>query len=136
MMAVGRMSSTSVSNAISNMVVRLFSEYTGRGPTRARTYIQEDLITVVLRDTLTKGELKLVEGGKIEHVRTTRRLFQDAMRADIVAGVEELTGRRVTAFLSDNHIDPDLAVETIVLEPSDAALRPETGLSDAGGAPA
>jgi uncharacterized protein YbcI len=86
----------SVSNAISNMMVRLLTEYVGRGPTRART----------------------------------RRLFQDAMRADIVAGIEEITGRRVMAFLSDNHISPDLAVETIILEPSDADGRTETGGSD------
>ncbi|HWF49996.1 MAG TPA: DUF2294 domain-containing protein [Solirubrobacteraceae bacterium] len=119
-----------VSNAISNMMVRLLSEYTGRGPTRARTYMQDDLITVVLRDTLTKAELRLARTGQMDHVRETRRLFQDAMREDIVAGIEGLTGRRVLAFLSDNHIDPDLAVETIILEPSDTERRPETGGSD------
>ena len=50
------------SAAISNMVVRLVSAYTGRGPTNARTHISEDLVTVVLRDTLTKGERSLVPG--------------------------------------------------------------------------
>jgi uncharacterized protein YbcI len=120
----------SVSNAISNMMVRLLSEYTGRGPTKARTYLQDDLITVVMRDTLTKAELQLARGGQMDHVRQTRRLFQDAMREDIVAGIEGLTGRRVLAFLSDNHIDPDLAVETIILEPSGIERHPETGRSD------
>ncbi len=61
-----------VSNAISNLVVRLLSEYTGRGPTRARTYMQDDLITVVMRDTLTKTERNLSRQGKDEHVRQTR----------------------------------------------------------------
>jgi uncharacterized protein YbcI len=84
----------SISSAISNLVVRVKRELTGRGPTQARTYMQEDLIAVVLRDTLTRGERQLVDNGRADHVRTTRRYFQDAMREDITRGIEELTGRR------------------------------------------
>jgi uncharacterized protein YbcI len=120
----------SVSSAISNLVVRITREYTGRGPTQARTYMQDDLITVVLRETLTKGELRLVDNGRADHVRATRRYFQDAMREELVAGIEELTGRRVIAFLSDNHFDPDLAVELLLLEPRPTVDEPETGRSD------
>lgn len=107
----------SVGNAISTAVVRLFNEYTGRGPTKARTYMQDDMVTIVLQDTLTKGERSLVRDGRAEHVLATRRMYQDTMHPDIIGAVEMLTGRRVTAFLSDNHIDPDLAVETLMLEP-------------------
>jgi len=120
----------SVSSAISNLVVRITREYTGRGPTQARTYMQDDLITVVLRETLTKGELRLAENGRADHVRATRRYFQDAMRDDLVAGIEELTGRRVIAFMSDNHLHPDLAVEVVLLEPRASEDQPETGASD------
>jgi uncharacterized protein YbcI len=105
--------------AISNAVVHVVSEYTGRGPTRARTYLAEDLVSVVMRDTLTKAELSLVHGGQQERVLDTRRMFQQTMRDELVAGVEEILGRRVIAFMSDNHIDPDLAVETFVLEPEE-----------------
>ncbi|MDX6574042.1 MAG: hypothetical protein QOC86_3198 [Gaiellales bacterium] len=118
-----------ISNAISNMAVRVMSEYTGRGPTRARTYIQGDLITVVMGDTLTRGERKLVESGNFDKVRDIRRRFQDAMREELVAGIEAITGRRVLAFLSDNHMDPDLAVETILLEPRAKDDPPEIGES-------
>jgi uncharacterized protein YbcI len=104
-------------SAISNRVVRVISDYTGRGPTRAKTYIHDDLITVVVQDTLTRGERSLVEDGKGEIVMRMRREFQATMRADLVAGVEELTGRRVIAFFSDNHIDPDAAVESFLLAP-------------------
>ena len=106
--------------AISNLVVRLFAEYTGRGPTRARTYIHDDLITCVLQDTLTKGELSLVRDGKVDLVLTTRKAFQDTMRDDMVAGVELIVERKVAAFLSDNHMDPDVAVESFVLAPREA----------------
>jgi uncharacterized protein YbcI len=107
----------SLNAAMSNLVVRLLSEYTGRGPTQARTYIQDDLISVVLRDSLTKGERSLVADGHTEHVLQTRKMYQETMRSALVSGIEELTGRRVIAFLSDNHIDPDIAVETLLLEP-------------------
>ena len=104
--------------AISNMVVRLTSQYTGRGPTKARTYINEDLVTVVLQDTLTKAERTLVAHDRSELVLTTRRVFQDAMEADFVAGLHEILGREVVAFLSANHANPDYAVETFILAPA------------------
>src|SRR3954463_12253416 len=109
---VERSSTGSVAAAISNGVVRLMNEYTGRGPTRARTYISDDLVSVVLRDTLTKGERSLVADGKTGLVLSTRKAFQITMGDELVALVEQITGRRVIAFLSDNHIEPDIAVET------------------------
>jgi uncharacterized protein YbcI len=109
----------SLSAAISNTVVRLLAEYTGRGPTKARTYVNDDLIAVVLQDTLTKGEQSLVRDGKTDLVLSTRKAYQNTMRADLIAAIETLTGRTVHAFLSDNHVDPDVAVESFVLVPQD-----------------
>ena len=103
--------------AISNHVVRTMSEYTGRGPTMGRTHINDDVVTVVLRDTLTKGERSLVGEDLDEFVLTMRKAFQGTMRDDLVSGVEEILGRRVIAFLSDNHIEPDIAVEVFLLAP-------------------
>jgi uncharacterized protein YbcI len=111
----------STTAAISNLIVRLLSEYTGRGPTRARTYINSDLISVVLADTLTKGERSLIRDGEATRVLDMRKAFQRTMRTDLVAGVEAITGRTVIAFLSDNHIDPDFAVETFILAPQSPA---------------
>ena len=109
--------------AISNMIVRLTSQYTGRGPTRARTYINQDLVTVVLQDTLTKAERTLLARDRSELVLATRRAFQDAMQADFVAGLQEILGREVVAFLSANHADPDYAVETFILAPEAVPVR-------------
>jgi uncharacterized protein YbcI len=109
--------------AISNMTVRLLSQYTGRGPTRARTFFNEDMVTVVLQDTLTKGERVLVKNDRDDLVLLTRVTFQEVMRDDLVAGIEEITGRSVIAFLSANHIDPDIAVETFILAPSAQTLN-------------
>ena len=103
--------------AISNLVVRLLSEYTGRGPTKARTHFSDNLITVVVQDLLMKGERSLIRDGKQDLVLETRRAYQLTMREDYTAGIEEITGRRVIAFLSANHIDPDVAIESFMLAP-------------------
>jgi uncharacterized protein YbcI len=112
----------SLSSAISNAIRQLLAEYTGRGPTRARTSIRDNLVVVLLEDTLTKGERRLVGKGRDHRVMDYRREFQEAMRDDAIASIEGITGRKVTAFMSANHIDPDLAAELFVLEPEpDAA---------------
>jgi len=105
--------------AISNAVVRLLRDYTGRGPTRTRTTIGSDTVVVTLRDSLTKAERTLAERGQALEVLAMRRAFQDTMREDLIAAVEELTHRKVEAFLSDNLYDPDVAVEIFLLEPVD-----------------
>jgi uncharacterized protein YbcI len=102
---------TSLHRDISDAVVRITAEYTGRGPTRARTTINGDWIYVALSDTLTKGERKLAESGRLDFVREARRTYQEAMREEFIAEIEALTGRRVLAFLSDAHVDPDVAIE-------------------------
>ncbi len=105
---------------ISTATVQLLHEYTGRGPTRAKTVINEDLVTIVLADTLTKGEQKLVDNGLAERVLQLRHDYQLTMRDDLVAIVERQLDRTVIAFMSQNHIDPDLAVEVFILEPAEA----------------
>ena len=104
--------------AISNAVVRTISEYTGRGPTKARTTMTNGWVFVTLEDTLTKGERKLAEGGRADSVLRTRRDFQEAMEADLTRLVEEMTGRKVVAFMSANHLEPDIAIEAFALAPN------------------
>jgi uncharacterized protein YbcI len=112
--------------AIARSTVQLLSEYTGRGPTKARAYITSDLITVVLRDTMNQGERSLVREGKRDLVRAVRKAYQDTMGPSLIDAVERHSGRQVIAFLSDNHLDPDIAVESFVMAPhtdGDGVLR-------------
>jgi uncharacterized protein YbcI len=101
---------------ISSTVVRVVADYTGRGPTRARTLINGDWVFITLIDGLTKGERRLVELGRDDFVRETRKAYQNAMREELTGEVERLTGRKVIAFLSDNHLDPDVGLEAMLLE--------------------
>jgi uncharacterized protein YbcI len=107
--------------AISEAVVRCMADVTGRGPTKARTTIDRDLIVVMLQNTLTSGERYLADSDRAEQVLNMRRAYQDAMREDFIAEIEALTSRTVIAFMSANHINPDLAGEIFVLEPDSTA---------------
>jgi uncharacterized protein YbcI len=106
--------------AISNGIVSLMHRYTGRGPVRARTTIDDNIIVCVLGATLTKAEQQLVENGKEKVVLRGRRAIQDTLEDEAITLVEELTDRDVVAFMSNNHIDPDLAVEIFILAPVEA----------------
>ena len=102
--------------SISSAVVHLFTEHTGRGPTRARTTIDGDLVVVILQDGLTKAERALVRAGHDDAVLRLRRAFQDTMSDELIAAVERLTQRTVQAFMSANHTEPDAAAEIFLLD--------------------
>jgi uncharacterized protein YbcI len=118
-------SAGALSAAISNAVVGLLHDYTGRGPTHARTTVSGDTVVVTLRNSLTKAERTLAEHGQALEVLAMRRAFQNTMRDDLIAAVERLTSRTVEAFLSDNLHEPDVAVEIFLLKPADGALLPD-----------
>jgi uncharacterized protein YbcI len=101
---------------ISSAVVHLFSKHTGRGPTKARTTLDADLVVVLLRDNMTKGEKSLVQAGKAAQVLEIRRTFQETMRPELVDAVETLTRRNVVSFMSANDVDPDAAAEIFLLD--------------------
>ncbi len=106
--------------ALSNAVVRIVREYTGRGPTQARASIRDDVVIVMLRETLLKAEHSLINDDKAALVVEMRRSFQQTMRKELSDAVEGITGREVIAFMSDSHLDPDYSVEVFVLAPSSA----------------
>jgi uncharacterized protein YbcI len=98
-------------------MVALFKEAMGRGPGRARTYIEDGIVVTVLHDTMTKAERTLKDENLEDHVRSLRRIFQGTFRDEAITVVERLTGRKVLAFLSDHAVDPDYAIEVFILEP-------------------
>jgi uncharacterized protein YbcI len=102
----------------------MLQEYTGRGPTKARTTINQDSVMVIFGDTLTKGEKRLAENGDAATVLEMRHRFQEAMREDLIAIVQMETERKVVAFMSANHIGPDMAAEVFVLEPMENGDQP------------
>jgi uncharacterized protein YbcI len=106
----------SLAAEISRHVVRLFADYTGRGPTRARTTIRDNVVLCVTQANMTKAERRLTQEGESDLVVTIRRKFQTTMRDDLVGGIEVITGRKVVSFMSDHDAQTDHAAEIFVLD--------------------
>jgi uncharacterized protein YbcI len=102
--------------AIANAITRLHRQYYGRGAASARTVAGRDHIIVFLEDIYTTVERTLIDAGNFDTVRATRHTFQMTMEREFVAAVEELTGRKVVAFMSEVHESPDISAEIFVLE--------------------
>jgi uncharacterized protein YbcI len=100
---------------ISNEIVHLHSQYYGRGPSKAKTYITDDLVVVVLEETFTPAERTLIDRGEAEGIQQIRRRFQQVMEGEFTAIVERATGRKVRAFLSETALEQDVAVEIFLL---------------------
>lgn len=101
---------------VGNAVAKLHRERYGRGATTTRAVIQGDFVLVVLEDVYTPSERTLIDAGDWEVVKATRQAFQMAVRDELVACVEDVLGRRVVAFMSQVHENPDLSAELFVLE--------------------
>jgi len=103
--------------AVTNGIVRLFREYYGRGPTKAKSYLLDERIVVcVLEDTMTTVEQTLVKNGHHPMVREVRLTFQEAMAAQFTGVVEKAMGRSVAAYHSQLTMEPDMGFEFFVLE--------------------
>ena len=104
--------------AISDGLVLLLKEYYGKGPTKAKTYYEDDLVVCLLRGGFTRVEQTLLEGGRGSSVIEQRMAFQDVMRQRFEGVVERATGRRVIGFMSGNQQHPDMICEVFILAPS------------------
>jgi uncharacterized protein YbcI len=105
--------------AVSDGIVALFKEFYGKGPTRAKTYYEDDLVVCLLRGGFTRVEETLRDAGRGHEVILQRMAFQDVMRDRFEAVIRQATGRRVIGFMSGNQQDPDMLCEIFVLAPSD-----------------
>lgn len=104
---------------ISNGMVGLLKEYYGRGPTRAKSYFQDDLVVCLLRGGFSRVEQTLLDGGRGAAVIHQRMEFQELMRDRFCQIIQDITGREVIGFMSGNQQDPDLMCEVFVLAPTD-----------------
>ncbi|MGH2895311.1 MAG: Na-translocating system protein MpsC family protein [Solirubrobacteraceae bacterium] len=101
---------------ITDRLVLLIREHYGRGPINAKTYFLDNLIVCVLSDGFIAIERTMMEGGSPDRVLELRREFQRLMETRYTEMVEELTGRKVLAFLSQAHVEPDLTVEMFLMD--------------------
>jgi uncharacterized protein YbcI len=102
---------------VTNAIVRLHRQHYGKGPTRSKSYLLDDVLICVMQDVLTVGERTLAEAGDEDRVRYTRLAFADAMRDRFAEEVERIVGRPVLGFTSQVLVSRDVVIEMFVLEP-------------------
>jgi uncharacterized protein YbcI len=105
-----------LNQAIANAIVRRRKVFLGRGPTKAQAFYRDNVVVVVMEDSLTEVERRVADGGGRDAVLGMRLRYQLTMRTELVDVVEGLTGCHVEAFIGGNHISPDLAAEVFVLD--------------------
>jgi uncharacterized protein YbcI len=113
---------------VTNAIVRLHRTHYGKGPTRSKSYLIDDVLICVMREIFTTVERTLIDAGEHDMVRETRLAFQEAMQDTFKSAIEEILGRTVLGITSQVLIDRDTAIEVFVLEPDDRV----GGRADAG----
>jgi uncharacterized protein YbcI len=121
-----------VLTAISDGMVALLKEFYGRGPTRAKSYYEDDLVVCVLRGGFSRVEQTLLDGGRGHAVIQQRMEFQEVMRDRFTGVIEQATGRTVIGFMSGNQQHPDMMCEVFILAPTDLLGEHEWGDASGG----
>jgi uncharacterized protein YbcI len=103
--------------ALANELGKLLADFTGRGATRSRAFVHQDMVVCVFEDSATRAEQNLAAAGKAELVRLQRDALQRAMGPQFIAAVERLTGRSVRTFMSGTDESGGSSVEAFVLDP-------------------
>ncbi|MDQ2895222.1 MAG: DUF2294 domain-containing protein [Actinomycetota bacterium] len=95
----------------------IHTEYLGRGPASASTFHHGNVLVTLMHEVLTNAEKSLAKTDRAPVVKNIRQLLHQTVEADSRAAVERLTGRNVVAFISGNHLEPDIAAELFIVDP-------------------
>ncbi len=102
--------------AVTSALVGIQNQYLGRGPKTASTFHQGNVLVTLMHEVLTPAEISLAETHRRHLVTGIRHLYQETMEDDFKEAVERLSGLKVVAFISGNHVTPDIAAELFILD--------------------
>ncbi|MBV9167379.1 MAG: DUF2294 family protein [Solirubrobacterales bacterium] len=106
--------------AVTEAMVAMHERYHGRRPASAKSLMMgSDLLVCVMGGVFTEVEKTLIELQRSTIVQETRSAFQTAMQDRFIEAVQRLSGRRVLAFISNQHVGPDLEIELFVFASPD-----------------
>lgn len=109
-----------VNLALANELSKLIADFTGRGASRSRAFINGDLVVLLLKDGATRGERNLIAAGKDEVVRLHHDALRRALAPQLIEAVERITGRRVGEFVSGTSANSEYSVEAFIIDPEPA----------------
>ena len=96
---------------ISTEVVRTLKDSFGKGPLKAKSYMLDDFLLVVMRGGVTVAEQTMLDRDHADLVREFRQTYQNEMGDELVTKVEVLTGRKVVNYQSQILFEPHIVVE-------------------------
>ena len=102
--------------ALSNALVALVKEHWGKGPTAAKSFLNDEYVLTVFEGGLIRNEETMLEAGHHDLVRVYRLAFQQVIREQMVSTVERITGRKVLDYHSQIVFDPVRGFEIFVLD--------------------
>ena len=120
----GQLTGGELNAAVTSALVGIHHRYLGRGPETASTFHYGNVLVILMHEVLTHAERSPSRTGEVAAVNHIHHLFQQTMADEFREAVERLTGRRVLAFISGNHIDPDVAAELFILDGPPGKLDP------------
>jgi uncharacterized protein YbcI len=139
--ALAGQSGASLLSAISREMVKAMKTYYGRGPTKAKSYLMDDLLFIVMRGGTTEAEQTLLAAGEADAVRAFRQRFENVMAERLVGTIEQLTERKVLTYQSQVLFDPPTIIEVFLFdkpverpaveETARALLDPDAGAASA-----
>ena len=123
-----------ISSQVSREIVQVHARLYGRGPTKAKTFVQDEFILCVLEDVYTPAERTLVAAGSAAEVKASRHAFQEAVAEQFIEIVERAAGRRVRVFLSQVSNEPEVSAELFMMEPYPASTDGASASTDGASA--
>jgi uncharacterized protein YbcI len=112
-----------MASEISREIVRLHANLYGRGPTKAKTHLNDEFVMCILEEVFTPAEKTLIRAGNSAQVKSTRDAFQEAVEPEFIQIVETTTGKTVRAFVSEVHTGIDAAFEIFLFADGDKAAH-------------
>ena len=101
----------SLLSKLSTEVVRTLKDSFGKGPLKAKSYMLDDFLIVVMRGGITVAEQTMLDRGHGDLVRSFRQTYQNELGDELVTKVEMLTGREVLTYQSQILFDPHIVME-------------------------
>jgi uncharacterized protein YbcI len=114
--ALESQSGASLLSSISREMVKAMKTYYGRGPTKAKSYLMDDLLLIVMRGGITEAEKTLLDAGESDAVRAFRQRFENVMCERLVGTIEQLTDRKVLTYQSQVLFDPPTVIEVFIFD--------------------
>jgi len=119
---------------LSNAMVKAQKQYFGKGPLRAKSYLVDDLLFIVMRGGMTRAEETMIEFDQADKVREFRQSFENEMTERLTTMIEDITGRKVLTYQSQILFDPEIVIEMFVFDKAidaDAPVSAEATDEDA-----